>query len=64
MKINNDNLIYFLTKHTAGAVSKATKTAGTKIEISSLRNMIETSGFFIVHTFAAAISGKKKVLKS
>jgi hypothetical protein len=37
------------------------KTAGTKIEISRLRKMIETSGFFFnVHTFAA----EREVLKS
>ncbi len=43
---NNQN---DLVAHTAGAVSIATiseKTAGTKFEISTLRNMIETSGFF------------------
>jgi hypothetical protein len=52
---------------TAGAVSIATiseKTAGTKIEITPLRYMIETSVFFIVHTFAAAISVREEVLKS
>ncbi len=40
------------------------KKAGSKIEISPLRYMIETSGFFIVHTFAAAISVREEVLKS
>ncbi len=38
---------------TAGAVSIATiseKTAGTKFKISTLRNMIETSGFFSLYT--------------
>jgi hypothetical protein len=43
---------------TAGAESIATlseKTAGTKFEISTLRNMIETSGFFHCTHIAAAI---------
>jgi hypothetical protein len=40
------------------------KTAGTKIEISPLRYMIETSGFFVIHTFAAAISVREEVLRS
>jgi hypothetical protein len=52
---------------TAGAVSIATiseKRAGTKIEISPLRYMIDTSGFFIIHKLAAAIPVRKEVLKS
>jgi hypothetical protein len=54
-------------EYTAGAVSTYShnirKTARTKIEMSPLRNMIETSVFFIVHTCAAAISEREEVLK-
>jgi hypothetical protein len=48
---------------TAGAVSIATmskKTAGTKFEISTLRNMIETSGFFhCTHICSSKIREKR-----
>ncbi len=51
------------TTYTAGAVSIATiseKTAGTKIEISPLRYMIETSGFFLcTHICSSNISERK-----
>jgi hypothetical protein len=33
--------------------------AGTKIGISSLKNTVGTSGVFIEHTFAKAITGRK-----
>ncbi len=48
---------------TAGAESIATlseKTAGTKFEISTLRNMIETSGFFHCTHLQQQYKGEKK----
>jgi hypothetical protein len=39
------------------------KSASSKIVISPLTNMIETSGFFFLHTFGAGIHGKETVWK-
>jgi hypothetical protein len=40
------------------------KSAGTKIEISPFKNMIETSGFFHCTLICKGISGRKGILKS